>query len=190
MNELAAINLILDELGTHQVSTKDNAHPDVKTARLHIGLELESLLTRGYWFNTMEEVYVPAQSNGYVILGTNVLEVQTYDATIRSQYVKRGRYMWNVADNTRVIAGGLTLNQFIALEFDDLPVNAANAIANAAASAVVSAKLSDTVKANGLAAKAIAFEAMLDADELRVTTPNMFQPDRISVKMARFRRRS
>lgn len=189
MDKLGAVNLILDELGTHQVSSVDNAHPDVKTALLHISVETKTLLTRGFWFNTMKAVQVPSQSNGFVILAVNVLAATPTDTAIRAQYIQRERYMWDIQKDTRIIEGGLCLDQFIELDFDAMPINARVAVANNAASAVVRAKLSDTIKADQLERKALTYAANLDADELRMTTPNMFQPVRIAVKMARFRRR-
>lgn len=189
MDKLEAINLILDELGTHQVSSPTNSHPDVKTALIHIERETKTLLTRGYWFNTRKAVTIPSESNGYIVLPTDVLLATATDIMSRAMYAKRGRYMWDIQNNTRIIKGGMVLDMFVELDFDNLPINAQNTIAYAAAARTVSSKLSDTVKANGLAAIAGAYEAELATDELRVTTPNRYQPDRIASKIRRMRGR-
>ena len=190
MDKLDAVNLILDELGTHQVASIDSAHPDAKTAVLHIDRELATLLTRGYWFNTHREVVVAAQSNGSVVLSTNVLLAMPSDIYQQAQYVQQGQYMYDIVNRTRTIVDGLTLTLHVKLAFDDLPINAKNTITYAAASRVVNSKLSDTVKANELAYTAAYHAAELDTDEIRATSPNMFQPDRIANKIARMHRRS
>ena len=84
MNKLQAINTILDELGTHHVTSVDSRHPDAKTAVLQRATETDALLTRGYWFNTLVGVTLPVQPNGYLNVGAKVLASIPTDPALRS----------------------------------------------------------------------------------------------------------
>lgn len=185
MEKLQAVNLIMDELGTHHVSSLENTHPDVRTALIQIDNEIRTLLTRGWWFNTLEKVTVPVQSNGYVIVDEGVLVAITDDKYL----VRRGQYMWDLKRNSRTFDAPIAMEQYVALGWDALPHNAQQAVAHAAAAAVVRIKLSDMVRSNMLYQLAQSYSAALEDDEIRITSPNMFVPDRIAVVRSKLRRR-
>lgn len=185
MKKLEAVNLIMDELGTHHVSSLDNTHPDVRTAVLQIDNEIATLLTRGWWFNTVEKVTVAPQSNGFIILPETVLVIETDNKYI----VRRGQYLWDMSKNSRVFDSPVTMKQFVILEWEALPHNAQQAAVHAAAAAVVRIKLSDMVRSNMLYQLAQNYAASLSDDEIRVTQPNMYLPERIASIRGRLRRR-
>lgn len=185
MKKLDAVNLILDELGTRHVQSLENTHPDVRTAVLQIDNEIASLLTRGWWFNTIESVAVAPQANGFIILPETVLVIETDNKYI----VRRGQYLWDMSKNSRVFDTPVTMKQFVILEWDALPHNARQAVVHAAAAAVVRIKLSDMVRTNMLYNLAQSYAAALGDDEIRITQPNMYLPQRVAGIRARLRRR-
>ena len=81
------------------------------------------------------------------------------------------------------------MNQFVSLDFEDLPQNAQMAIVSAAAAVVVRAKLSDNIKADDSPTRKTSFQSMLLDDELRITTPNAFESRRIAYKRNKMLRR-
>lgn len=189
MNKLQAINTILDEIGTGHVNTPDSRHPDARSASLQLELQKQTLLTRGWWFNTLSSVIVPLQANGSLLLGTNVLVSTPVDSTLSETVVKQGNYMWNNETGTGKFEEPLECVQYINLEWDALPHNAQMTVLSAAAGVVVRQKLSDTVKANGLNKDSGAFYTLLEQDELRTTRANVNQNSQVAYVRAKLRRR-
>lgn len=190
MDRLEAINTILDEIGTNHVTTPDARHPDAKSAALQLNLEKKALLLRGWWFNTLLNVTVPLQANGALLLGNNVLASSPIDRQYAEKIVMRGRYMWDIENNTGKFDAPLECAQYVDLSWDELPHNAQVCIMYAAAAAVVRQKLSDTVKENKLAKLSSSYYTLLDQEELRTARMTVNQNAQVAAVRAKLRRRS
>jgi hypothetical protein len=98
--------------------------------------------------------------------------------------------MFNRVTNTYTFTEPMVMEQYVRLQWEELPHNAQQAVVHHAGAVVVMDKLSDTNKASTLAQSAMAYEGKLDDDELRAQRMNMFDNPRVASTRQRLRRRS
>lgn len=185
MQYLDAVNLLLKKVGTRAVSSVDVNHPDVVDAKSTIDLAVSAVLDRGWWFNKRETVTHTPNTEGYINLGIQTLRIEPDNATRRIYPILslRGSRVYDVQNNTFVFHQTITVDEYIKLEWEELPATARMYIAYKAAAEFVSDKLEDTPKSNSLERVAQGHLEDLHGDELRATKPNMLNtPQARSIK--------
>lgn len=123
MNLLTAVNNILPKLGEHPVTSLDKKHPTLAIILPLVDLELERLLTKGWWFNTYPYTMYP-DTEGNIAIPTNTLQFTPVDV---NAIVRAGKlfnpatldYVW-----TEPVVGTIILN----FSFDELPVAAQHVV--------------------------------------------------------------
>lgn len=129
MNLLDAVNLMLEAVGEHPVSSADIRHPTVSKARKLLTQTRQQLLIQGYWFNTANRTLVPDVS-GIIGLPVTILSLRP---TTNLQVAVRGERLYNTIDDTYQFTMPIECEIISDMEFEDMPFNARYAVANRAA---------------------------------------------------------
>lgn len=177
MDYLGAVNLLLRKVGTRKVGSVDVQHPDVVDAKDTLDIEVEGVLSRGWWFNKRASVRHEPDSNGLINLGTNIIRIEPDYETRRiyPELALKGNRVYDTVNNTFNMKQAIVIDEYVDLDWEAIPVAAQMYIAYKAAAEYVSDKLEDTAKANKLERDAQSHMEDLHADELRSTKPNMFE---------------
>jgi len=80
--------------------------------------------TRGWNYNTEENVDIQPDQNGFVILPLNTLKVDTVGASASINAIQRGSRLYNKTDRTYVFATAATVDMVLGLDFEELPSTA------------------------------------------------------------------
>ena len=172
--ELEAINEILATGSESPVSTLDeNTVIDASLAMNTLRATSVEVQTRGWNFNTENNLVIAPDQEGTVILPRNTLGVDTVGETANVNAVQRGLRLYNETDKTYVWASAPTVNLVVALAFEDMPSTARLYITIRAARKYQDRYFGDNLSHSYTAMdEAEARSAMMD-EEIRMTKPNM-----------------
>lgn len=128
MELLTAVNAILPKLGEHPVTSLESRNPTLGVILPQIQMEIDSVLMRGWWFNTFDNVELFPNGQGEIDVPEGTLSfVANKD---QPQIIQRGERFYNAKDRSYVFTVGTkikgTLRQRMA--FADLPESAAQFI--------------------------------------------------------------
>jgi len=172
--ELEAINEILATGSESPVSTLDeNTVIDASLAMNTLRATSVEVQTRGWNFNTENNLVIAPNQEGTVILPRNTLGVDTVGETANINAVQRGLRLYNETDKTYTWATSPTVTLVVALAFEDMPSTARLYITIRAARKYQDRYFGDNASHSYSAAdEAEAKSSMMD-EELRSTGPNM-----------------
>lgn len=120
-NELDAVNEILSSVGSSPVnSLEDDLNVDVLNAKRILKATSIEIQSRGYVFNTLNNVYLPPDSDtGLVPYARDYIRVFTTGYKL----VDRSGYFFDLVSSTNEFPEGLTVGELVKkLPFEELPV--------------------------------------------------------------------
>lgn len=120
-NELDAVNEILSSVGSSPVnSLEDDLNVDVLNAKRILKATSIEIQSRGYVFNTLNNVYLsPDSDTGLVPYARDYIRVFTTGYKL----VDRSGYFFDLASSTNEFPEGLTVGELVKeLPFEELPV--------------------------------------------------------------------
>ena len=137
MTELEAVNTMLVTIGEQPVSSLDNLAglQDASIARQILSNISRAVQSKGWVFNLDLQVTYTPDTNGEIVLGSNVLRIDT-TSKVRSStkdIVERGGKLYDREKNTSVFTDSIKVDRVIVLNFDDLPEAARRYIATRSA---------------------------------------------------------
>lgn len=169
MKYLDAINLMLESVGEHPVSSVDVKHPTVSKARTILEQVKTQTLGQGYWFNSFNATLTP---DVYGAIGISE-DVLSFVPTARTNVAIRGDKLYNGDTLNSVfdspIEGKVTNN----IEFEEMPAAARIAVANRAAVQLYGVDIGVDNNVNMYLENAALAMAQLDAEHVRQTKPNV-----------------
>jgi uncharacterized protein (DUF1330 family) len=133
MTELEAVNTMLVTIGEQPVSSLDNLAglQDASIAKQILSNISRAVQSKGWVFNLDLQVTYTPDANGEIVLGSNVLRIDT-TSKVRSStkdIVERGGKLYDRENNTSVFTDSVKVDRVIVLNFDDLPEAARRYIA-------------------------------------------------------------
>ncbi len=133
MTELEAVNTMLVTIGEQPVSSLDNLAglQDASIAKQILSNISRAVQSKGWVFNLDLQVTYTPDTNGEIVLGSNVLRIDT-TSKVRSStkdIVERGGKLYDRENNTSVFTDSIKVDRVIVLNFDDLPEAARRYIA-------------------------------------------------------------
>lgn len=120
-NELDAVNEILSSVGSSPVnSLEDDLNVDVLNAKRILKATSIEIQSRGYVFNTLNNVYLsPDSDTGLVPYSRDYIRVFTTGYKL----VDRSGYFFDLVSSTNEFPEGLTVGELVKeLPFEELPV--------------------------------------------------------------------
>mgnify|MGYP002657082353 CR=1 FL=1 len=120
-NELDAVNEILSSVGSSPVnSLEDDLNVDVLNAQRILKATSIEIQSRGYKFNTLNNVYLqPDSDTGLVPYARNYIRVFSTGYKL----VDRSGYFFDLETDTNEFPNGLTITELVKeLPFEELPV--------------------------------------------------------------------
>ena len=137
MTELEAVNTMLTTIGEQPVSSLDNLAglQDASIARQILSNISRTVQSKGWVFNLDLQVTYSPNSNGEIILGSNVIRIDT-TSKVRSStkdIIERGGKLYDRENNTSVFTDDVKVDRVIVLNFEDLPESARRYIATRSA---------------------------------------------------------
>lgn len=126
MNKLDVINSMLASMGQAPINslTEENTFRDTGLKRLD--LCQRRILSRGFWFNEETRTLTP-DAYGIITTPNDMLELRN-KVGARTLYSKRGDKIYNRSQATYLFDGSIEVPMVVNLDFDDLPILAAEYI--------------------------------------------------------------
>lgn len=125
MDLLTAVNAILPKLGEHPVTSIESRNPTLGVILPQIQMEIDSILMRGWWFNTFENVDLFPNSQGEIDVPEDTLSfVANKD---QPHIIQRGERFYNAQTRSYVFPVGTKIKGTLRqrMVFSDLPESAA-----------------------------------------------------------------
>lgn len=120
LTKLAAVNIVLSNIGMAPVNAIDNDNPMVLMASNTIDEVSLSVQSDGYTFNTEREYPFTPNSSNQIIIPDNVLALDSpYDQ--ESNLIIRGGKLYDKRDHSFTFTEQLKLNVLWLFDFDDMP---------------------------------------------------------------------
>ena len=123
MKLLTVVNYCLKYLGEKRVSSVDTRHPTVNNIVLEVEDQINTLLSREWWFNERTQTYYP-DNEGRIAGPVDALMVASSSTDVD---VIDG-YMWDIANDTNIFTNPIEVTVRHKLNFEDLPEVAADYI--------------------------------------------------------------
>lgn len=122
LTELEAVNEILAVGSNSPVSTLDeNQVIDASLAQSTLRSALIEILSKGWYFNTEEDLELVPDQDGRIRLPRNTLRLRTSGGSKGSKLVQRGTTLYDKTNKTDKFTASVTVELVLALEFEDLP---------------------------------------------------------------------
>lgn len=125
MQLLEAINISLRALGETEVVSESTSNPSAGIIKSAINQHRRTLLTTGWWFNTVEQTITPT-SDGRITPPSNALAI--YGERGRKYSVREG-FLYDLMTQSMHFEGATYIKSFVDYDFEDLPEYAAAYIA-------------------------------------------------------------
>lgn len=120
LNKLAAVNIVLSNIGQAPVTKVDNDNPMVVMASNTIDEVSNSLQAEGWTFNTERAYPFAPQPDQRIAIPDNVLQLDAFYYSPLETVIRSG-YLYNKRDHTFKFTQTLYLDVVWLTEFDDLP---------------------------------------------------------------------
>ena len=120
---LSAVNSMLSTIGEAPVNTLSSGLVDAETAEMVLNEVSRDVQSLGWNFNSERNYKVAADSDGNVVLPTEIVRADSVSKyrLAKNEYVQRGKKMYDKVQHTFNIGKALTLNVVVLLAFDQLP---------------------------------------------------------------------
>ena len=119
-NRLAAVNIILSNIGQAPVTVLDSGNPLVEMAELTLDEITRAVLAEGWEYNTERGYPFTPDTSGFIIIPTNVLAIDAKPGN-GQQTVIRGGKLYDRVSHSYLFYGEQNLDVTWLFEFDDLP---------------------------------------------------------------------
>jgi len=120
LDKLAAVNIVLSNIGQAPVTVVDNDNPMVVMASNTIDEVSNSIQSEGWTFNTEREYPFTPDSDGRIAIPDNVLQLDAAYLS-RDETVIRQGYLYNKRAHTYKYTQQVYLDVTWLFDFDDLP---------------------------------------------------------------------
>lgn len=120
---LEAVNAMLHTIGEAPVSTVENSGVlDAVSARQQLSFINREVQTRGWHWNTEPNVTItPTHPEGYIVLPSNTLRVDTSGFSQDIDAVMRGNRLYDRQNHTYEFKRPVTVDLVVLLPFEELP---------------------------------------------------------------------
>lgn len=120
---LEAVNLMLSTIGEAPVNTVENSGVlDAVAARQQLSIINREVQTRSWHWNSEENVTItPSHPEGFIILPSNTLRVDTSGPSSGIDAVQRGNRLYDRKNHTYVFGSSVTVDLTLLLPFEELP---------------------------------------------------------------------
>lgn len=132
MTKLEAVNIALSSMGEPVVNSLDSASVDAQMASDLIDETSRSVQGRGWYWNRERHTLIP-NVNNEIILPANTIRIDTIEYNRADAVVQRGLKLFNLSDNSFKFDTELTVELYVMLPFEDLPMAAKQYVAYRAA---------------------------------------------------------
>ena len=123
--ELSAVNSILGAIGQSPVTTINKQNPEIGFIYNLLRDANVDLQNEGWHFNTEKHVTYTPDSDGKIVIGNDILKMDTTDGWIDRTHdvVKRNGYLYDKQSHTDDFSDHTTINLDIVrlINYDDLP---------------------------------------------------------------------
>ena len=168
--ELDAVNYLLDVLGSPPVDGLETVHPDIATCLNKLKDSSTNIQSTGWWFNNEHSFTITPDADGHIYVPDNTLRVLAFN---NPDYIQRGNRVYNTITNSYVFPLAITVDLIVQLPWNELPMQAMQAIKYHAAMQVCSIDLEDSQKAAEQGRLAATAQAQLKAEDLRLERHNI-----------------
>ena len=167
MTELEAINYILNQINSPGVTAPEVGMPDYDAAVARLDEASSWVQKRGWWFNTETNVELTVETNGTVILPTNLIKILTSSSGFM---LDRGGLAYNADTQSTDFSdySSMYVDWVLTQPWDNLPQTAQDVIRMAAAQEMITIELEDMRKADALTAKYQEAYVEMKKDDLEV----------------------
>lgn len=122
--ELEAVNALLMSIGEAPVNSLDSGLDDALIAKITLDEVSRTVQKHGWYFNTEDGFPIKSNIDKELVVPKNILKLDMQD----TRYVLRGRRVYDRQKHTFKIEKDLKATVIIALDFEDLPESARQAI--------------------------------------------------------------
>jgi hypothetical protein len=124
--KIEAVNSMLSTIGEAPVNSLGSGLVDAETAETILNEVSRSIQAQGWNFNTEPDYTIIADSDGNVVLPSNVLRADLADSqtkfrSSKNEYIQRGNKIYDKRQHTFNIGKDLKLDIVVLLDFTDLP---------------------------------------------------------------------
>ena len=124
--QLSAVNSILSTIGEAPVNSLSSGLVDAETAETVLNEVSRDVQSLGWNFNTESDYTVAADSEGNVVLPTEIVRADLANSVTKyrsskNEYVQRGNKMYDKVNHTYNIGQALKLDVVVLLAFELLP---------------------------------------------------------------------
>jgi hypothetical protein len=123
MSKLDAVNICLSSMGEPTINSLDGVAVDAQMASDLIEETSMTVQSIGFHWNREKHTISPNIS-GNLLLPANTAKVDTVDGSKSTDVVQRGLRLYNVDENTYTFTSPLTVELYVILPFDELPLAA------------------------------------------------------------------
>jgi len=182
MTELQAINYILNQINSPAVTAPEVGMPDYDAAVARLEEASSWVQKRGWWFNTETNVELTVETNGTVILPTNLIKILTSSSGFM---LDRGGLAYNADTQSTDFSAysSMYVDWVLTQPWENLPSTAQDVIRMAAAQEMIVIELEDMRKADSLTAKYQEAYVEMKKDDLEIKKRSIaYNPTFIAVR--------
>lgn len=132
MTKLDAVNICLSSMGEPVINSLDGASVDAQIASDIIDETSRTLQSEGWHWNRERHTISPNVS-GEIALPPNTARIDTIENSFNIDVIQRGGRLFDRSTNSYTFSSPLTLEIFVVLPFEDLPLAAKNLVTYRAA---------------------------------------------------------
>lgn len=171
LSELDAVNGMLGLLGELPVNDLESTHGLVPTARLALRTASDEIQVRRWWFNTESVTLTPQVETKHILLPTDTLSADPYEANPRTAV--RGDKLYNLETQSLEWDRQITVRLHRLVSFEELPVLARMLISYKAQLAFGTAYDADPTKLTIIRESLADARAALGAEDIRNQRSNL-----------------
>lgn len=121
--ELDSVNIMLSTIGESPISSlaADQSMVDVAIARQILREVTTQIQEEGWNFNTEIDWVLTPDTNGYINLPANCIQLDIAEAFSPLKVTARGGRVYDRRNHTFIFSGPLTVEMIVLLPFDDMP---------------------------------------------------------------------
>ena len=123
MTKLEAVNICLSAMGEPVINSLDNASVDAQMASDLVDEMSRTIQSRGWYWNRERHTITPNFA-GEIVLPANIIRIDTIEYDRATEVVQRGLKLFNKEDNSFQFTLALTVEMYVILPFEDLPLAA------------------------------------------------------------------
>lgn len=122
LTKLEAVNICLSAMGEPAVNALEDVGIDAQMASDLIDEQSRNVQLKGWHWNREVHTFQPEAITGYINLPHNVGKVDSTDISQSIDVVQRGLRLFNRGTNSYTFTNPLTIELYVILPFDELPL--------------------------------------------------------------------